>query len=58
MSPGDDVVYLADPLLYGIGEILEVAADGRLLIRFDEDDRPALFNAHEVELLSRFQAAA
>lgn len=58
MRPGDDVVYLPDPLGYGIGEILEVLRDGRLLVRFDQHDEPRPCDPHDVELLSRFQTTA
>lgn len=58
MRPGDDVVYLPDPLGAGIGEILEVLHDGQLLVRFDQEDEPRPCDPHDVELLSEFQIAA
>jgi hypothetical protein len=63
MSAGDIVVYLTDPLLYGRMLIIQVTPDGRLLCEALHADRDGdlyrgIFDAHEVDLASRFLTAA
>jgi hypothetical protein len=55
VSPGDEVIYLADPALYWIGTIEAVLADGRLLVTFPGDSS-AVFDATELELHSVWAA--
>lgn len=50
MKPGDAVVYLAEPLPYGTGQIDHVTRTGRLVVMFD-DGTEQEFDAHELELL-------
>lgn len=61
MSPGDLVIFLADPLLFG-GElrVIEITDDMQILcepVHWDDSDEPenaapprALFDPHEIEL--------
>ena len=66
VSPGDIVIYTADPLLFG-GELLVIGCgpDGRLLceaVHYEqesENDAPprALLHPHEVELAHRWASA-
>jgi hypothetical protein len=63
MSAGDIVVYLTDPLLYGRLLIIQITPDGRLLCEALHADRDGdlyrgIFDAHEVDLASRFLTAA
>lgn len=54
---GDLVVYLADPLLYEIGRIVDVLHDGSLLVEFEDDRRTRrAFHPQEVELAGRWMA--
>ena len=50
MSPGDYVVFVKDPDLYGVGCLREVTKAGRL--RVDFDGQVDEFDAHELELAS------
>lgn len=52
MSPGDFVVFLAEPELYGLGVIRGVLRDGRLSVEFD--GAVDHFDAQELELASVF----
>lgn len=53
MTVGDEVVFAADPLRYGLGEIDAVLADGRLEVVFDRDDERHAFHPQELEVSSR-----
>lgn len=60
MKPGDLVIYLEDPLLFGRLLVLEVTADNRLLCEqlhanSRGDHGRELFDSHELELASRWQ---
>jgi hypothetical protein len=53
VKPGDPVVYLRDPLLYGEMEIAHIRKDGILVCIIDPDSRyPSFekFEAHEIDL--------
>jgi hypothetical protein len=56
MKPGDRVIYIADPLLYGVMEIARVRKDGHLECRsaFRSAAWPKnlleVFDAHELDL--------
>lgn len=52
MSPGDFVVYLKAPELYGLGVIRGVLKDGRLAVEFD--GQVDHFDAQELELAALF----
>lgn len=54
MKSGDSVVYLSSPLLYGTGEIVQVLANGRLEVTFDDGAQAFTdsFDPHELELLA------
>lgn len=54
MKPGDSVIFLDDPLLYGTGEVERVLPNGRIVVRFDEGGQDENFDAHELELLDRW----
>lgn len=65
MRPGDDVVYTPDVLNYGIGRVLWVEPDGRLMVEFDDDHAPdwmpphrETFHASELELAAIWMRAA
>lgn len=52
MKPGDSVVVLKDPLLWGTGEIESVKRNGRIEVYFDDTRSTEDFEPHELELLS------
>jgi hypothetical protein len=54
MSPGDYVVVLAEPDLYGVGVVREVLDYDRLAVDFD--GQVDQFSAFELELASVFYA--
>lgn len=56
MKVGNLVVVLADPMLWGAGQIRAVTREGRLLVEFGDLSREG-FMAHELELLVRWQKA-
>jgi hypothetical protein len=52
VKPGDPVVYLRDPLLYGEMEIGHIRKDGRLLCIINPDARRPefeIFDANEID---------
>lgn len=49
MKAGDRVVYVRDPLLFGVGEVDSVRADGRLWVVWSDGSRE-VHDAHEFEL--------
>jgi hypothetical protein len=57
MQVGAEVVYCRDPMLFGIGTIERVLADGRLVVTF-EDDSSEQFRPDELELASSWVATA
>lgn len=61
MKPTDRVVYLPDPLAYGVGVIERVQANGEIVVTFEcEDGTPfeLPFNAIDLELEAVFVTAA
>lgn len=50
MRPGDHVIYLADPLEFGVLELLGVAGDGTLWCEQLTTGKVHRFHPHEVEL--------
>jgi hypothetical protein len=65
VTPGDQIVVLHEPWKYGVGTILHITRDGRLLVEFEPAvDTPGpfvtrkVFDAHEVELVSIWMLTA
>jgi hypothetical protein len=57
VQAGDEVVYRRAPMLFGIGTIEQVLADGRLVVTF-EDETSEQFRPDELELASAWAEAA
>jgi uncharacterized protein YodC (DUF2158 family) len=62
MKPGSEVIYVADPMLYGRMVVSEVRKDGRVSCWVDPDTRHCReveppFHAHELELAPALVAA-
>jgi phage tail protein X len=49
VKQGDDIIYVRHPGLFGVGRIVRVLPNGRLRIRFPDDDFQE-FDAQELEL--------
>lgn len=50
MRVGDKVVFVSDPLAYGIGRIERPMPKGRLLVAFEDGDE--VMHPQEIELLA------
>jgi sugar lactone lactonase YvrE len=50
MRPGDHLIYVADPLKYGVLELFAVAHDGRLWCEQLTTGDVQLFDPHDVDL--------
>jgi hypothetical protein len=50
MSPGDHVIYVVDPLRFGVLEFLDATHDGRLWCEQLNTGDVHLFKPHEVDL--------